>query len=145
MRILSVGLFTCLWAYQVSVACADEAKQQAPAAPQSAQSSAPATPACTPSATTPCPAATSNTTVARITPADSATATDAALDKTLRSQGYKPEMKNDTKYYCRRETVLGSHFESKVCSTPDQLRATQQNSKDVMDRFQREQPGPAGK
>jgi hypothetical protein len=121
MRILSMSLMTCLGAYYMSAAWADEPKLQALSAVQSAQ--APATPAA----------------------ADSSKAAEDARNKALLAQGYKPEIKNGTTYYCRREAQLGSHFETKVCGTPDQLRANQQDTKDVMDKIQREQPGPAGK
>jgi hypothetical protein len=146
VRILTVGLFTCWGAYYMAAAAADEPKQQSSAATQSVQAPATAAPACTPSATTPCTAAaTANTTVATASPATASKELQDAQDKALRSRGYKVQVRNGTTYYCRRETVLGSHFESNVCNTSDQLRATQQDSQDAIDKVTRDQPGVLGK
>jgi hypothetical protein len=119
MRVLSVGLLTCLSIGCVSQATADEPKQASPAATQPVQAPAAAT--------------ASSTTASK--------ATDAALDKSLRARGYKVEVKNGTTYYCRRELVVGSHFESKVCSTSEQLHSTQQDTQDSVDKMQREGRG----
>jgi hypothetical protein len=141
MRIVTVSLLICLGAGYMSQAAADEPKQQSPAATQAA----PAAPACTPGGTTPCNAPAANTTVAAATTPAASIETDEALDKSLRSRGYKVEVKNGTTYYCRRELVVGSHFESKVCSTSDQMRHTQQDTKDAIDKIARQQPGPVSK
>ena len=49
-----------------------------------------------------------------------ASASDAAEDKALLEQGYKPEMRHGVRYYCRRQAVIGSRFEQ--TTTPASLR-----------------------
>lgn len=42
----------------------------------------------------------------------------AAEEKRLMAAGYKPEMRNGTKYWCRTETEIGSRLGGhKVCGT----------------------------
>jgi hypothetical protein len=44
-------------------------------------------------------------------------------EKNLRSAGYKPEMRNGAKLWCRKEPVLGSRLaEQKNCGTAEELR-----------------------
>lgn len=61
---------------------------------------------------------------------------DARIKK-LKAAGYKPEMRNGEVVFCRREAVLGSRFEKKVCSTAEQLDAQAANGQDVADSVQR--------
>ena len=130
MRLI-VGLLTCCCAFTVSQAFADEPPAQTSSAVQPAQT-APA------SAATPASSASSAQTASASKPAASADATDEATDKRLRSQGYKPEVRNGTKIYCRKEAELGSRFESKICGTAEQLSNANKDSQDALDKVQRQ-------
>ena len=117
-------------------------------APVEAAKSAPATPAASPTTAATTPAAT--------TPAPAAPAKGQQLvleDKTLTntevqrllSQGYKPQKgKNDTVLYCRSEAQLGTHFEKKVCMSADQIKTANQDSQELVRKFQQNQ-GTSGK
>jgi hypothetical protein len=131
MRLI-VGLLTCFCAYTVSQAFADEPPAQASSEVQPAQAS----PAAAPSAATPASSASSAQTASASKPAASADATDDATDKRLRSQGYKPEVRNGTRIYCRKETEMGSRFPSKVCATAEQLAAANKDSQDALNKVQ---------
>lgn len=65
-------------------------------------------------------------------------------EKLLLAEGYKPEMRNGQKVYCRREQVLGSRLgEEKHCGTIEQLGIRTQNSRDQTDLIQRTQVNPS--
>ena len=57
-------------------------------------------------------------------------------DKRLRNQGYKPAVRNGVTYYCRNQPQLGSHFETRVCSTPEDLERMALDSKEVTEKMQ---------
>ena len=111
-----------------------------------AQSAPATTPTTQPSSTTQTPSPTASTT----TPASSSSAhpanpkelTDA--EKKLISSGYRLEVHNGEKTFCRREIVVGSHFEKKVCGTADQLAASRQTSREVIESTQRYGTNPTG-
>ena len=134
MRLI-VGLLTCCCAFTVSQAFADEPPAQTSSAVQPAQT-APA------SAATPASTASSAQTASASKSVVSAEAIDDATDKRLRSQGYKPEVRNGIKIYCRKETAIGSHFESKVCATPEQLAQASKDSQDALYKSQINRAGP---
>ena len=134
MRLI-VGLLTCCCAFTVTQTFADEPPAQTSSADQPAQTSSPAA---TPSAAAPASSTASAQTTAASKPAASADATDEATDKRLRSQGYKPEVRNGTKIYCRKEAELGSRFESKICGTAEQLSNANKDSQDALDKVQRQ-------
>jgi hypothetical protein len=135
---LRAGLLTLIGISAVSSALADP---PAPA-PATAPASAAAGPAA--AATSPTPAApVAAPTAAVITaPAD-----DDLLDRHLRSEGYKVEMRNGQKMYCRKEDVLGSRLgAAKTCSTAEQLKINEAQAHDLIERTQRQQvSGPSGK
>jgi hypothetical protein len=58
------------------------------------------------------PAATAKTAISsgRVTPEQA---------KTLKSAGYKAEVRKGVTYYCRNQVNLGSRFETKTCGTPE--------------------------
>jgi len=59
--------------------------------------------------------------------------------------GYKPEMRNGEKVFCRREQTLGSRLgATKHCATAEELKVSQQETHDVMDKIQRTQKNPQG-
>ena len=63
--------------------------------------------------------------------------TDEAQAKALRHAGYKPENRDGKTLYCRREPQLGTHFDRKVCGTPEEIARSIQNSKDATADLQR--------
>jgi hypothetical protein len=65
-------------------------------------------------------------------------------EKALLSQGYHLEVRNGERTFCRREVVLGSHFEKKVCGTADQLAATTLTSREMLQRVQEHGTNPTG-
>jgi hypothetical protein len=117
------------------------------AAAQQAQS-AQATPAAqsSPTAKTPTPAASSPATPASsASPAHANSAQELTADeKKLVSRGYRLEVKNGQKTFCRREVVLGSHFEKKVCGTAEQLAAATQEGRDITNMTQLHGTNPVG-
>jgi hypothetical protein len=84
-----------------------------------------------------------NTNDTSTTATATAKGTSDAAEKKLRAQGFKPELQNGKTVYCRRETRIGSHFESKSCTTLDQILRAQQAGKDALDQMQRTERGPA--
>jgi hypothetical protein len=82
------------------------------------------------------------------TPVSAATTDKAAVDaaeKRLISQGYKPEMRNGQRVFCRREQVMGSRLgEAKHCGTVEQLKILGQESRDITEHVQRTQLNPNG-
>ena len=137
----AVRVLACVGAGAVSLALAD------PSTTASETTTAPA------AATA--PAATATTPGAQASPAPSATATSAATapakpaidpeEKRLIAEGYRPEMHNGEKVFCRREQTLGSRLgEAKHCATAEQLKVSQQETHDVIEKIQRTQKNPAG-
>jgi hypothetical protein len=51
--------------------------------------------------------------------------------------GYRRQVRDGQVTFCRKEVVLGSHFEKKVCGTAEQLVSAQQLSKDLTSETQR--------
>lgn len=144
-----LALLACVAGGGLSVALADP-----PAAPASTSEAAtPATPA-TPGNPAAAPAAaTSAGGVAPAAPAAqpassvTITAEQAVMEKHFLAEGYKVEMRNGQKYYCRREETLGTRLGSqKFCSTEEQLKATEAQAKDLVGTSQRQQAsGPSGR
>ncbi len=122
MRLFS-GVLTVIGIGAVSLALADT-----PASPAAPSSTA---------APTPAPTA-----------ASQAPAEDTQLDHHLRSEGYKVEMHNGQKVYCRKEDILGSRLGAgtKTCSTGEQLKITEAQAHEAAERAQRQQTsGPSGR
>jgi len=144
-----LALLACVAGGGLSVAVADP-----PAAPASTSEAAtPATPA-TPGNPAAAPAAaTSAGGVAPAAPAAqpassvTITAEQAVMEKHFLAEGYKVEMRNGQKYYCRREETLGTRLGSqKFCSTEEQLKATEAQAKALVGTSQRQQAsGPSGR
>jgi hypothetical protein len=114
-----------------------------PAAPAAAASTSVTTTAATPA--TPAP----NAAAAAVTkPTTSATpdAVQAAEEKRLLAAGYKPEMRNGVKFWCRKEPELGSNLSGhKVCRTQDQIITNSRDTQESLDIAQRRQVNPTGK
>jgi hypothetical protein len=129
MRLL-VGMLTCLSLCQWSQVLATDTPPAAPTAAQTGQSPPPAAAAAPASA----PSSSSTSTAASAPAPDSEVS--PAVDKQLRSQGFKKEVRNNVVYYCRRETILGSHFEEKACRTAARIASERTTAQDISRRAQ---------
>jgi hypothetical protein len=70
----------------------------------------------------------------------------SADEQRLINQGYKPQLRNGEKIYCRREAETGSRVNAvQHCGTVAQLTTSTQNSKDYLENAQRAQINPTGK
>jgi len=137
----AVRVLACVGAGAVSLAVADPSTT----APDitTAPPAAPAT------------AATSTTPRAQASPAPSAAPTSAATapvkpvvdpeEKRLIAMGYKPEMRNGERVFCRREEALGSRLAAqKICGTEAELKAAQSQVREDVERAQRLPVNPMG-
>jgi hypothetical protein len=61
------------------------------------------------------------------------TVTDAQV-KQLLAQGYKPQASGDSVWYCHREQVLGTHFETRVCRTAEQMGLLRNDANEFMEQ-----------
>jgi hypothetical protein len=124
-------------------------------------------PATTPATTIPAPAANPPTVTPAATPAAAATPTPAAAsppavkaavsrpatapaidqyERHFLAEGYKLEMHNGEKLFCRSEELLGSHLGGrKVCSSLEQLKANEPGARESVERWQRNSPTPSGR
>jgi hypothetical protein len=145
----------------ISLALADPSTTASPPSPPSAPS-APSAPA----AAAPAPQAAPATPAASTTPAPAAHAASAAapaqdnkpavivqgtpefdtVQKHFLAEGYKLEMRNGEKVFCRREEQLGSRLDGqKVCSTALQLMVTERQAQASVDKSMMQQNNPSGK
>jgi hypothetical protein len=70
----------------------------------------------------------------------------SADEQRLINQGYKPQMRNGEKVYCRREAELGSRIGGvEHCGTVAQLKTATQDGRDYAEKAQRTQNNPMGK
>jgi len=107
------------------------------AAPQSSPSATAASDATAKAGTDDKPAATPGTAPTKVVLVDKSL-TDAQV-KQLLARGYKPKGSGDQVLYCRREQQLGSHFETKVCKTADQIKRDELDSQENTQQMQRMQ------
>ena len=69
----------------------------------------------------------------------------SAYEQRLINLGYKPQMRNGEKVYCRREAELGSRIAaSQRCGTVSQLATTTRDGKDYLEKTQQSQVNPVG-
>jgi hypothetical protein len=61
----------------------------------------------------------------------------AAALKQLKVKGYKGEVHGSEIWFCRKETIVGSRFDKKVCFTADQLQHVAADAQQQTDRIQR--------
>jgi hypothetical protein len=74
-----------------------------------------------------------------------AAATPDHREQLLMARGYRAEMLNGEKVYCKTEQVLGSRIAAKkVCGTVEALQSREQDSKNVAERIQQHQLNPVG-
>ena len=131
LALLGAGSFALAAAADPAPATQTDRAAAAPAATDSASAS-------TSAARAPAPAPAS-------TPAASPTAAPevSAAEQHLISIGYKPQMRDGQKIYCRREAALGSRIvAAQHCGTVAQLSTTTQEGKDYLDKAQRSQLNP---
>jgi hypothetical protein len=135
-------VLACVGAGAISLALADPSTT----APDTTTAAAAAT----------APAAIATTPGAQASPAPSAAPTSAATapvkpavdpeEKRLIAMGYKPEMRNGEKVFCRREEALGSRLAAqKICGTVAELKAAQTEVRENVERAQRVQLNPMGR
>jgi hypothetical protein len=114
---------------------------QSSSAPEATAASAPAAPA---PASAQSPAAST-----AASPAATAAANSAAEDteaKRLLADGYKPEMRNGTKVWCRREGELGSRLgHQKHCGTAEELKMTVHDNQEMVEHVQKTSISPSGR
>jgi hypothetical protein len=142
----------CLNAGAIPLVLADP-PTNAPAAPPTAAQAAdapagaPDTPPA-PAVTAPPPPPTAGTSPAAktATAAPAVAPTVDPYEKHFLAEGYKLEMHNGTKLLCRSEEVLGSRLGGlKLCSTLEQLKATETGTRESIERWQRTGAAPTGK
>jgi hypothetical protein len=147
---LAVSLLTCVVVSALTPAFADPPPIEASANATSPASSAPATvkPAAS-AAATPVPAAEPAAehpaaSAAQSAPITASVDVEAAqmdqLEKHFVSEGYKVELHNGDKYYCRHEEKLGSRLgRQKQCATAQQLMFTEKDARRQLEHAQRNQ------
>jgi hypothetical protein len=114
-----------------------------PATPATPDAAATASPA---QSAAPAPAATAAPAAKAPTPTvDVEAEREGQLEKHFLAEGYKLEMHNGEKYFCRREEQLGTRLGAgKVCGTAQQLDATEREARAAMQRGQSQQTNPKG-
>ena len=70
--------------------------------------------------------------------------TDIQLKQIL-AKGYRPESRNGKTVYCRKETPMGTRFETKTCSTSAAILSTEQLSREQTSQGQRVIGQPSGR
>src|SRR5215469_9089711 len=139
---LAVSVLTCVAISVLTPALADPAPNEPSANTTAPASPAPAKPAAAPAAAPAAehPAA-STAQTAPITPGvDVEAAQMDQMEKHFLSEGYKIEMHNGEKYFCRREDQLGSRLGGqKQCSTAQKLMFTERDSQRQTEHAQHNQ------
>jgi hypothetical protein len=108
-----------------------------PPSPTPSATTAPAS-AAPQSATAPAAADSSAAKPAEVAAADveKEKATVDAKDKELKSRGYKMQMRNGEKWFCRREAPMGSRLEVMECNTAESIYAKEASSQEMVRRMQ---------
>jgi len=97
----------------------------------------------TPPQSAPATVATTAAPATPATPTEPAKADDLeAQNKHMRALGYKPEVHNGKTLYCRYEQSLGTHFEKKICSTPQDLERVAAEARDELEHVQHQRALP---
>jgi hypothetical protein len=61
------------------------------------------------------------------------TASPPVLDAKLLQEGYRPATYHGQQLYCRKQSVTGTQFTTKVCLTPDQIRDQEEQAKRLLE------------
>ena len=61
----------------------------------------------------------------------------AAELKRLKAAGYRPEIHGSEVWFCRKEVIMGSRLEKKICNTADQLMRQEADARQMTDHLQR--------
>jgi len=126
---LVVGVMTCIGLAGAGLAWADPPASAAPAA-----ANAPASAAPPPTASASAPVVVEST------------QEFSNLEKHFLAEGYKIEMHNGEKYFCRREEKLGTRLGGeKICGTAQQLQASERAAQAAYQQGQSHQNNPSGK
>jgi predicted transglutaminase-like cysteine proteinase len=144
MRLFS-GVLACVFAGAVSMALAEDPPANNPTPPATAS---PAAPADTTAAPAPVAgAAKSNVTItAAATPPPAAPQVDQT-DKHFLAEGYKIQMRNGEKKFCRREDQLGSRLGGAMtCNSAEELKQIETQANATVQKAQSQQStGPTGR
>jgi hypothetical protein len=153
MRLVS-GVLACVFIGAVSVALAEDppadmTNNSAPTAPTAPAAAAPSTAPATTAAT---PAPVAGATKSAVTVTAAATPPPAApeVDQTDRhflAEGYRIQMRNGQKVFCRREEQLGSRLGGTMtCSSGEELKQIETQAHATLERSQNQQAiGPTGR
>ncbi len=139
----SIGILAFIGFGAVAVAFAD------PSATETA-TTATATPAAQATATAPAqpaaPATSATPAAPKVAaPAASTSAAEEERERHFLSEGYRLEMRNGEKVFCRREEMLGSRLGAqKVCASALQLTETERQAKASMDGSIMQHSNPTG-
>ncbi len=147
-----ISLSACVLILGATTAVAGQDPVETTSPTQAQPTSAPQPSPTTTTSSTTTPAAPSATPPSAVTtsqpaaaPVSKEVAERADAEKRLIAAGYKLHVgKDGQRTFCRRETPLGSHFETKVCGTPEQLADATQNSKYLTDKILRIDNNPPG-
>jgi hypothetical protein len=72
-----------------------------------------------------------------VTTANSTAAATTPVSETLVKRGYQPRQLNGQLKYCRSQVLTGTHFRSTVCLTPEEISATDGNTKSDLNTLDR--------
>jgi len=126
----SVGFLSSALAMEPPVSAAQATSETATPTSTEATSKAKAD-SSTPAASNSSPADSTNV---KLTAGD----TEAAAQlKRFKAAGYKPEVHGGSVVFCRNETVLGSRFDKKVCTTAHLLEQQMAHAQDTLSTAQR--------
>ena len=150
MRLFS-GVLACVFIGAGSVALAEDPP---PSATDNSASTAPAAaaPSAAPATTAATPAPVASATKSAVTVTAAATPPAAPevdpIEKHFISEGYRMQMRNGEKVFCRREEVMGTRLGSNnmTCSTAEVLKQTEAQAHATVERAQNQQAsGPTGR
>jgi hypothetical protein len=117
---LSVGVVSIAWS-------ADE-----PAPPPTAPATQPAAQAAASSTANEAAKKAPAKPTATATAASDTKSTTNADEKRILAAGYKKKTQNGQTFYCRKETPIGSRFESERCETAEEMATRAQQGKDLI-------------
>ena len=135
-----VPLLGCALASSLALADPPSAPSSPPAATPGKAEPSQASAQQSPTPAAPAPAA---STAAKAEPVHVGTDRDAVEESRLRTAGYKPEMANGVKIWCRTENTLGSRLaQQKNCGTAQDLERSVQETRNRLEGTQNRQSNP---